>query len=160
MLNFITQLRRGSSEDWQTLNIVPKQGELVLVEEAEREYKLKVGDGLNTVERLKFLDTKTTTDIAFALEKIAALQSAGELDTQDKLQNELAGLRAVDDQNYASAGEALQSVSDRVRTLETSGGGGLYYDNENSKLYLTAPDGTVLEHTAVTIVSGGNGSGP
>lgn len=57
----IVQHRRGSLASWEKQNIVPEDGEIIIVEMPDGAKKLKLGDGKNNFKALPYLD-KSTTD--------------------------------------------------------------------------------------------------
>ena len=65
----ITQHRRGTLEEWRELNLVPAEGELIIVEFGGY-CKCKVGDGKSRFKDLKYIDDQTKYGIQSVLNAI------------------------------------------------------------------------------------------
>ena len=53
---YITQHRRGTADEWDQVNIIPKEGEIVIeLDEENSLHKLKIGDGIHTYADLAYL---------------------------------------------------------------------------------------------------------
>ena len=59
----IVQHRRGAEELWKKLNIVPADGELIIVELKDGSRKFKVGNGTTGFNYLPYLDSVTTNKL-------------------------------------------------------------------------------------------------
>lgn len=56
MMKYIVQMRRGTSEQWATSDIIPLAGELVVeIDEINNLHKLKIGDGVHVYSELAYL---------------------------------------------------------------------------------------------------------
>lgn len=61
----IVQHRRGTTQEWQELDLIPREGELV-IEECSNIFKCKIGDGKNPFSKLPYLDLDDKTrDLIF-----------------------------------------------------------------------------------------------
>ena len=70
MAKYITQHRRGDTDQWLASDIIPKDGELIIEKAtADGTYKLKIGDGVNKFASLPYVTSgyaKTITLLANA----------------------------------------------------------------------------------------------
>ena len=164
MFNFITQHRRGTTEEWDESTIVPKNGELVLEECSDGITRIKIGNGSSTFNDLLYIDQKLADEILSAHKRISELVKDTSLDTNN-IGTELRDIRhSYDNLDYDCAGDAVRAIGADVYDLRNSltqfinadAVDGLYY--ENNMLYLTA-NGEVLEETGVQVISGTGGGG-
>ena len=161
MTKFITQHRRGTTDEWQLLkDIILADGEIA-IEECGDYCKLKVGDGVSTFEELPYITKKLDSAIDTINSRINNIIALPEGSTM--LDAEISDIRVgYGGVVYTSAGDAVRSIGEDVSTLTSSlqkfinadAVDGLLY--ENNKLYLTA--GGIIVSEPVEI-KGGSGSG-
>ena len=110
MFNFITQHRRGSTDEWNEVNIVPKNGEIVLEECSDGITRIKIGNGSSTFTDLQYVDQKLADEILSAHNRISELVKHEPLDT-NTISTEVADIRhGYDNQDYVCAGDAVRAV--------------------------------------------------
>ena len=122
MTKFITQHRRGTTDEWQqNKDLVIADGELV-IEECGDHVKIKVGDGVSTFEELPYITKKIDTSIATSDARINELIKRidnGETITDPN--GELADIRVgYGGVTYDTAGDAVRAVAEQVDTLSGS----------------------------------------
>ena len=160
MKRLIIQNRRGTKEEWEETNLVPKDGELV-VEQQSKYSKIKVGDGVTSYDELPFVTDSVEDSLEVLSNRVDVFTKLGEGSTTGDA--ELTDIRVGYDTNvYPTAGDAVRAVGRDVQDLRKSleqfidadAVDGLAY--EDNMLYLTA-NGQVLPETGVEIVGGGGG---
>jgi hypothetical protein len=161
MTKFITQHRRGTTDEWlKNKDIVIADGEIV-IEECGDHVKFKVGDGVTTFEKLPYFTKKIDDNIDTINSRINSIIALPEGSTT--LDAEISDIRVgYGGVIHDSAGDAVRAIGEEVSTLASSlqnfinadAVDGLLY--ENNLLYLTA--GGVIVSEPVEI-KGGSGSG-
>ena len=160
MFNFITQHRRGTTDEWNSSTVVPRVGELVIEERENAPVGIKIGDGIHKFNELSYIDNETVNKLNQLLQRynqhVAYIES-GSTVPDSTLATEVLDARTVDGNTYNCLAEAIQSVSDKHI-------GSLVYDVEGTiglhepyYLYLRDKHGNILEHTGVQIISGKGG---
>lgn len=162
MLNFITQQRRGTTEEWAESTIIPLAGEFVIEERKNEPIRIKIGDGVHLFKDLKYIDQETVNDLTNLEARYnahVAYIEGGAPVPDSTLATEVLDARYIDGINYASLNAAIQGVSDKRI-------GGMIYDYNGElglkqpyMLYLTDKDNNIIEETGVHIISGGSGGG-
>ena len=165
MLNFITQNRRGTTEEWLESVVIPKQGEIVLEECTDGVVRMKIGNGKSLFKNLPYPDEKIVQQLAVLDERINNIVNFESVASND-IAAEVTDIRVgYDGQQHTTAGDAVRSLGIEVDDLRRSlsqfinaqAVDGLYY--EDNKLYLKAGD-QILEDSVVQIISGtGGGTG-
>ena len=131
----ITQHRRGTYEEWLALDIVPYEGELIVVEFEDNIRKCKIGDGETPFSKLPYLSDWVVAEFTDKLEDLQELtgsellNAVAEIDQKianayNTLSSDVAGLRSdVDAQvagltsNIESIASDLSKVDGVIRTL-------------------------------------------
>ena len=163
VLNFITQQRRGTTEEWAKSTVIPQAGEFVIEECKNALIRIKLGDGVHLFKDLKYIDDATVsalTDLEARYNAHVAYIEGGSPVPDSTLATEVLDARYIDGTSYASLNAAIQGVSDKRVS-------GMVYDYEGElglkqpyMLYLTDKDNNIIEETGVRIISGaGGGSG-
>lgn len=164
MLNFITQNRRGTTEEWAESLVVPCAGEVVLEECSNGLTRIKIGNGHALFKDLPYIDEDLARDILNAQSRISELVKDTSVETND-LNTEVRDIRlSHDNVYYKCAGDAVRALGNDLNDLRRSltqfidadAVDGLYY--ENNMLYLTA-DGQIIEESGVQIIGGTGGGG-
>lgn len=169
MLNFITQSRRGTTAEWDASSVIPRSGEIVLEECSDGLTKFKVGNGVSLFKELPYVNEDLATQIVAIQSRLDNIVNLADLEENLDVDpvGEVLDIRVGHDgTTYQSAGTAVRAVGKEVSDLSRSLSGfingqavdGLYYDTENSKLYLTAK-GQKIPGSEVHIVSGSGGGG-
>lgn len=162
MLNFITQHRRGTTDEWISSTVVPEAGELVIEERKNSPVGIKIGDGIHKFNELSYIDNETVNKLNELLQRynqhVAYIESGSPI-PDSTIVTEVLDARTVDGNTYDCLAEALQNVSDKHI-------GSLVYDVDGTVglhqpyyLYLTDKNGNILDDTGVQIVSGSPGGG-
>lgn len=164
MKKLIVQNRRGTQEALETVNLVPRDGEII-VEKHGRKSKLKVGDGSTAYKELAYI-TKDTDDKVTELEtRIDNLSTGSSEPSEGSWENEVRDIRAGYDGNtYPSAGAAVRAIGNALEDFKENldqfvgaeAVDGLSY--ENSMLQLTASGVPVGNAVLITGGSGGGGT--
>lgn len=162
MFNFITQQRRGTTEEWSESTVIPKAGEFVIEERKNAPTRIKLGDGVHRFNDLQYIDDATVsalTDLEARYDAHVAYIEGGSPVPDSTLATEVLDARFIDGVSYASLNAAIQGVSDKRV-------GGMVYDYEGElglkqpyMLYLTDKDNNIIEETGVRIISGAGGGG-
>ena len=162
VLNFITQQRRGTTEEWAKSTVIPQAGEFVIEECKNAPIRIKLGDGVHLFKDLKYIDDATVsalTDLEARYNAHVAYIESGSPVPDSTLATEVLDARYIDGTSYASLNAAIQGVSDKRV-------GGMVYDYEGElglkqpyMLYLTDKDNNIIEETGVRIISGASGGG-
>lgn len=162
MLNFITQQRRGTTEEWARSTVIPQAGEFVIEERKNAPIRIKLGDGVHLFKDLQYIDESTVdalTELEARYNAHIAYVEGNDPIPENTLATEVIDARYIDGTNYTSLNEAIQSVSDKRV-------GGMVYDYDGElglrqpyMLYLTDKDNNIIEETGVRIISGASGGG-
>lgn len=167
MLNFITQNRRGTTEEWAKSLIIPRDGEVVLEECNDGITRIKIGDGHSLFKDLPYSDDKLSAQIRAINARIDNIVNLEEIEADSNTDPlaEVIDIRVgYDGIVYDAAGNAVRAIGEDVSDLRNSlaqfinaeAVDGLLY--ENNMLYLTA--GGVVVSDPVTILAGtGTGGG-
>lgn len=164
MVNFITQKRRGTTDEWAESAVIPKQGEIVLEECKDGVVRMKIGNGKSKFSDLPYPDEKIVQQIAVLDKRIDTIVNFEDIASTDPAA-EVTDIRVgYDGKLHDCAGAAVRSVGTEVDDLRRSlsqfinaqAVDGLHY--EDSKLYLKAGD-QILEDSVVQIISGTGGGG-
>lgn len=169
MARLITKHRRGTTNEWKDSSVIIEEGELVIEECTDGQVKIKIGNGVDTFDKLHYITEVVETSLNTLQTRLSShLQfnddnnHYGENTPEAELLDSRISYEGIE---YECAGDAIRTVGKEVYELKHSladfidakAVDGLYY--EGDKLYLTA-SGVVLEDTGVTIVSGsGSGGG-
>ena len=177
MLNFITQQRRGTTQEWSKSLVVPHEGEIVLEECRDGSIKVKIGNGRQLFADLPYAD-KSVVDALDVLSRRVdeAVKYLGDPDYQlskEVIAKEIIDARVTEKQTYSTLGAAIRGVESEINDLAGSlsefigsqAVDGLYYDTNGDvglkqpyMLYLTAND-EIIETSGVQIISGAGGGG-
>ena len=125
----ITQHRRGTLEEWRELNLVPAEGELIIVEFPDNVCKCKIGNGITCFSELPYITDWVIEELA---DKIEALrESTGESLTfaiseisqqiealSTKQASELSGIRASADEKFSELTSSISSLSDDLSKVD------------------------------------------
>lgn len=163
MLNFITQNRRGTTDEWQKSTIVPKAGEVVLEECSDGITRVKFGDGRSLFKDLPYPDDKLTHQLQIINNRIDSIVNIEDPANTDPLYEIVDIRNGYDGVVYEAAGTAVRAIGEDVSDLRSSlsqfinaeAVDGLLY--ENNMLYLTA--GGIVVSDPVGPISGGTGGG-
>ena len=74
----IVKHRRGTEQEWLEANVVPEEGELILVECADGPWKCKIGDGNTSFNDLSYIEDRA---ISILRQEITTVK----IDTDTKL---------------------------------------------------------------------------
>jgi hypothetical protein len=163
MIKFITQHRRGKTAEWETSEIIPQEGEIVLEELSDKTFKMKIGDGVKTFNELPYADASVVSAIQHTDLRIDGIVSAQGMDL-NTVQTEVVDMRTIDGVQFATAGNAVRKVNDDLKNLSNSLAdfkdaeavdGLLYKDN---MLYLVNAEGETVGN-GVKIIGGTGGGG-
>lgn len=165
MAKFITQLRHGTTKEWERSTVIPAKNELVIeyCENGSRRFKLGDGSRLFTaldyidgdIERLvKSIDHRVSTLIVPPAGAVASDQEVADI------RNSFDGVTV-----YERAGDAVRAIGEETYNLKRSlqqfmhadAVDGLLY--ENNMLYLTADGVVVSDPVEIKGGSGGGGEG-
>lgn len=165
MAKFITQLRHGTTKEWERSTVIPAKNELVIeyCENGSRRFKLGDGSRLFTdldyvdgdIERLvRSIDQRVSTLIVPPAGSIASDQEVADI------RNSFDGVTV-----YERAGDAVRAIGEEAYNLKRSlqqfmhadAVDGLLY--ENNMLYLTADGVVVSDPVEIKGGSGGGGEG-
>ena len=163
VLNFITQQRRGTTEEWAKSTVIPQAGEFVIEECHNAPFRIKIGDGVHTFKDLQYVDETIVTalnDLKTRYEEHVAYVQSEQPPLEGSVEAEVDDAKYIDRIKHTSLQNAIQSVSNKRI-------GGMVYDKDGQvglhmpyHLYLTDKDGNIIEETGVEIISGsGGGSG-
>ena len=125
----ITQHRRGTYEEWSTLNPVPYEGELIIVEFDDNICKCKIGNGQVSFLELPYITDWLTADL---LNEIALLQenTTKTLDEEvlklyrkiDEVllvtTNDTAAIRAEVSEQVTKLTSDIEKLSDEIATVD------------------------------------------
>ena len=162
MLNFVTQHRRGTTDEWNSSTVVPRAGELVIEERKNSPVGIKIGDGIHKFNELSYIDNETVNKLNDLLQRYnqhVAYIEGGSVVPDSTLATEVLDARTIDGTTYDCLAEAIQSVSNKhigALVYDVDGTVGLH---QPYYLYLTDKNGNILEDTGVQIVSGSPGGG-
>lgn len=167
MARFITQLRHGTTSDWETSTVVPAKNELVVEYCNDGRRRFKLGDGNNLFTELSYIDDEVASKLESLQHQVSILGTPkydeGDV-VSEAVAEEVANIRvSTYHGEYDSAGDAVRAVEEELYDLK--GGlrqlinaeavNGLEYIN--NELWLTANGSKV--GNSVTI-QGGTGEGP
>ena len=161
MPKYIVQHRRGSTDQLQQSNVIPRDGEIVVEHCDNNISKLKVGDGKKQFSDLPYVTSELETAVDVINSRMDAFVALPEGSTQGD--SELTDIRvSYNGTIHSSAGEAVRSLGtelDDLRTnlqdfIDADAVDGLFY--ENNLLYLTA-DGVIVSEPVE--IKGGSGGG-
>ena len=110
MFNFITQQRRGTTEEWAESTIIPRAGEFVIEERKNEPIRIKIGDGVHLFKDLKYIDQETMsalTDLEARYNAHVAYVEGGTPVPDSTLATEVLDARYIDGTNYASLNAAI-----------------------------------------------------
>ena len=57
----ILKHRRGTTQEWLEIDLIPEDGELVIEECSDKSRKCKIGNGKNAFSELPYIDDDTKT---------------------------------------------------------------------------------------------------
>lgn len=161
MAKFITQLRHGTTSDWQKSSVIPAKNELVVEYRTDGSRKFKLGDGASSFMNLDYIDgdIERAVDVINARVSNLIVPPSGAISCDDEVEDIRVG---YDGTTFDKAGDAVRAVGDDVHNLRKSlqqfingdAVDGLLY--EDNLLYLTA-DGVIVSDPVE--IKGGSGGG-
>lgn len=159
MAKFITQLRHGTTSDWQKSSVIPAKNELVVEYQENGSKKFKLGDGVNSFQSLSYIDTETVNAINALRSELREIVAPEPVVTDLEIKDMRVG---YDGTTFDSAGDAIRAVGEDTYKLRQSlqqfingdAVDGLLY--EDNLLYLTA-DGVIVSNPVE--IKGGTGGG-
>ena len=120
MLNFITQNRRGTTEEWNKSLVVPRAGEVVLEECDDGITRVKFGDGRSLFKDLPYPDDKLTHELQLAHNRIDTIVNLSDVANQDPLYEVVDIRNGYDGVVYEAAGGAVRAIGEDVSNLRSS----------------------------------------
>ena len=167
MAKFITQLRHGTTQEWNESTVIPAKNELVVEHLEDGTYKFKLGNGIHTFSELKYTDSSLSKQIAEVNNRIDLGIPGYDTEISADGLSELQDIRNYYDGEtvHVSAGAAVRAVGTEVDNLRhalqqfmnAEAVDGLEY--ENNMLYLTADGVRVSDPVEIKGGSGGGGEG-
>lgn len=163
MAKFITQLRHGTTSDWQKSSVIPAKNELVIEYRDDGSRRFKLGDGSSSFMNLEYIDSDLERTIDVINARISNLIDVYDGSDAISCEDEVTDIRiGYDGTTFDRAGDAVRAVGDDVHNLRKSlqqfingdAVDGLLY--EDNLLYLTA-DGVIVSDPVE--IKGGSGGG-
>lgn len=163
MAKFITQLRHGTTADWEQSKVIPAKNELIVEYKPDGTRRFKLGDGTRVFTALDYVDGDLERLVKSVDQRVSSLilPAPGAISSDQ----EVADIRNSFDGEtvYERAGDAVRAIGEETYNLKRSlqqfihadAVDGLLY--ENNQLYLTA-DGQIVSDP-VEITGGGGGGG-
>lgn len=162
MAKFITQLRHGTTADWEQSKVIPAKNELVVEYKSDGTRRFKLGDGTRAFTALDYVDGDLERLVKSVDQRVSSLilPAPGSISSDQ----EVADIRNSFDGEtvYECAGDAVRAIGEETYNLKRSlqqfihadAVDGLLY--ENNQLYLTA-DGRIVSDPVE--IRGGSGGG-
>jgi hypothetical protein len=85
----ILQHRRGTTQEWQELDLIPKDGELVIEECLDGTRKCKIGNGKTRFSKLPYIADYAKNELLLEINKLENLITETQQDTLNKAQVEI-----------------------------------------------------------------------
>jgi hypothetical protein len=85
----ILQHRRGTTQEWQELDLIPKDGELVIEECLDGTRKCKIGNGKTRFSKLPYIADYAKNELLLEINKLESLIAETQQDTLNKAQVEI-----------------------------------------------------------------------
>lgn len=165
MVKFITQLRHGTTKEWERSTVIPAKNELVIEYCEDGSKRFKLGDGSNLFGNLQYIDGDLERLVKSINQRVSTLivPPAGSISSDQEvadIRNSFDGVTV-----YDRAGDAVRAIGEETYNLKRSlqqfmhadAVDGLLY--ENNMLYLTADGVVVSDGVEIKGGSGGGGEG-
>jgi hypothetical protein len=133
----ILQHRRGTTQEWQELDLIPKDGELVIEECLDGTRKCKIGNGKTRFSKLPYIADYAKNELLLEINKLENLITETQQDTLNKAQVEIDKLDEAFGKRLSSN---MKAILDKV----------IDFNENTSELILEHLDGT---YTSVSIES-------
>ena len=124
MARFITQLRHGTTLEWESSRVIPAKNELVVEYCNDGRRRFKLGDGNNLFTELSYIDDEVANKLESLQNQVSILGTPkydeGDV-VSEAVAEEVANIR-VSTYNgiYNSAGEAVRAVEEETANLRSS----------------------------------------
>jgi hypothetical protein len=125
----ITQHRRGTYEEWLELDLVPSEGELIIVEFDNKVRKCKIGDGITSFSNLPYITDWVMSELGDRIDALQKLTGSeldaaiAELDQKieeitSKHTRDLTVLKLDIDKQFAEVSSNINSLSDDLSKVD------------------------------------------
>ena len=95
MANSIVKHRRGTTAEWQRIDLVPESGELVIEELPNGTRKCKIGDGTTKFSKLPYLADDIREQLLGKLSQLEAVLTKADQDAEARVQSKTAELEQL-----------------------------------------------------------------
>ena len=119
----IVKHRRGTTQEWQELNlyVIPEEGELVIEECEDGTRKCKIGTGFTHFSELPYIDDTTRADLLLEIDKLKeSLEESFKNDIDALSESFWTELNDIEDaiKSIEDTSSEISAVSDRISSVE------------------------------------------
>ena len=135
MAHNIIRHRRGTESDWKRLNLVPEEGEIIIVEFKDGSRECKIGDGIRPFKELSYLGEDFKNYILSAIENIQNsidsrfinisndISSLGDtlenkiLSTETAINGSIINITTITEEKFNIVNSSLHTIETNLNTL-------------------------------------------
>lgn len=113
----IVKHRRGTTKEWQEVDLIPEEGELVIEECSDGSFRCKLGTGRTRFSKLPYIDDKTRHDL---LQEITSAKSSLNAKISDTESSILAELTTIEQALSKTVETKFDALAKSINTTETA----------------------------------------